>query len=389
MAAGPPAISVIMANYCGADHIDAAIRSVLGQTLTDLELIVSDDASPDDSLAIARNHATRDPRVVVIEAPANAGPAAARNRALDAARGAWIAIVDSDDLIHPQRLERMLAAATALGVDMVADDLLFFGDAPDACGRTLLQDLALRAPLQVDTRFLLRAHGGDPAVPPLGYLKPLIRAAALDGLRYDEALQVGEDYDLCLRLLFGGARYALIADPMYLYRRHSGSISHRLSQGAVAAMIAAHDSLPAPETADDARERAIWRSRLEEQQTFERLVELLKGQRAAALPLMLRPAMARRLTRSVAERLRRRDAVVAQTPVALHLSSAAGTAPSADALRVAFPPVPAAGAAWPSPPAAPAAELSALSALHDLRVTCADAAGRWAAWLLPSAYDRD
>ena len=228
-----PLVSVVMANFRGAAHLEPAMRAVLAQSERRLELILADDASDDDSVAIARAVAEGDHRVRVIASPRNRGPAATRNLALEAARGDWIAVVDSDDLIHPQRLERMLAAATALDVDMVADDLLFFGDAPDACGRTLLQDLALRAPLEVDTRFLLRAHGGDPAVPPLGYLKPLIRAAALDGLRYDEALRVGEDYDLCLRLLFGGARYALIADPMYLYRRHSGSISHRLSRSAV------------------------------------------------------------------------------------------------------------------------------------------------------------
>lgn len=378
-----PVISVVMANYCGGAHIDAAIRAVRRQSLAAFELLVSDDASTDDSLAIARRHAAEDARVRVIEAAANAGPAAARNRALDAARGEWVAIVDSDDLIHPERLERMRTAATRLGVDMIADDLVFFGDSPSACGRTLLQDMGLSAPLQVDARLLLRAHGGDREVPPLGYLKPLIRMEALGGLRYDSSLKIGEDYDLCLRLVLTGARYALMPDPMYLYRRHGGSISHRLSLPVVRAMIAAQDRLPAPADDAEARERGIWRSRLEEQQRYERLVAALKARSAAALPLMLRPAMLRRLARSVAERLSRRDAPAARSPATVHLSAGR----DAPGLAIVFPEVPEPGASWPCPPAPAAAALSALTARHDLCPVCGDATGEWARWLLPTAHE--
>ena len=382
-----PVISVIMANYCGDPHIDAAIRAVRGQTLENIELLISDDASPDDSLAVARRHAAEDNRVRVFEAPFNAGPGVARNRALDAARGDWVAIVDSDDLIHPQRLQRMLTAAGALGVDMIADDLVLFGDSPSACGRTLLQDLALSAPLAVDTSLLLRANGGDDHVPPLGYLKPLIRSATLGSLRYDETLRIGEDFDLCLRLLLGGARYALLPDPMYLYRRHSGSISYRLSLPVVEAMIAAHDRLPPPGDAAEARERQRWRDDLTEQRRFEALVASLKGRRLAeALPLMASPAMLRRLAQSVAERAsRRHEQSIAVSDATLHLS---GEPADEVPLSVAFPAPPEAGAGWPSPPATAAAALSALSARHRLTVVCRDEPGDWARWLLPAAYAR-
>lgn len=379
-----PVVSVIMANYCGGPHIDAAIRAVRQQSLAEIELLVSDDASPDDSLAIARQHAAEDPRVRVIEARANAGPGVARNRALDVARGDWVAIVDSDDLIHPQRLERMLAAASALDVDMISDDLVLFGEAPSACGCTLLQGLGLSAPFAVDIGFLLRANGGDDAVPSLGYLKPMIRSAALGSLRYDETLRIGEDYDLCLRLLLGGARYALLPDPMYLYRRHSGSISHRLSLPVVEAMIAAHDRLPPPGDAAETRARRRWRADLAEQRRFETLVAALKGRRILeALPLAARPAMLRRLTRSVIERLTRREAAAERSEATLHLSGE----PADDApLSIAFPTPPKAGAAWLTPPATVAAALSALTARHRLTIVCRDETGAWAQWLLPGAY---
>ncbi len=171
-------VSVIMANYLGAAHLDAAMRAVLAQTERRLELIVADDASDDGSVAIARAIAADDRRVRVIASDRNQGPAATRNGALDAARGDWIAVVDSDDLIHPDRLARLIAAADAAGADMVADDLVHFG-APAEGGRTLLQPLALAAPMTLTAALYLRANGGDPAVPAFGYLKPVIRRAVL------------------------------------------------------------------------------------------------------------------------------------------------------------------------------------------------------------------
>lgn len=199
-------VSVIMANYRGAEHLFAAISSVLRQSHADLELIVSDDASPDESGAIVRAVAANDARVRLIDAAMNAGPAAARNRALDAATGDWIAIVDSDDLLHVNRFERLLAAATYLGADMIADDLVFFGDTAEASGRTLLQPLDLCAPLKVTTSLFLKASGENAQIPAFGYLKPMIRRDFIGVARYDENLRIGEDYDFILRLLMSGAR---------------------------------------------------------------------------------------------------------------------------------------------------------------------------------------
>jgi succinoglycan biosynthesis protein ExoO len=77
--------------------------------------------------------------------------------------------------------------------------------------------------------------------PALGYLKPVIRASALakPGVRYDEALRIAEDYDLILRLLVRGARFRLLPELLYFYRRHAASISYRLSPATLAGMVAA------------------------------------------------------------------------------------------------------------------------------------------------------
>ncbi|MDO5370371.1 glycosyltransferase, partial [Paracoccus sp. (in: a-proteobacteria)] len=88
--AARPVVSVVMANFRGAPHLAAAMRAVLAQSERRLELILADDASDDDSVAIARGIAGTDGRVRVIASPRNQGPAATRNGALDAARGDWI-----------------------------------------------------------------------------------------------------------------------------------------------------------------------------------------------------------------------------------------------------------------------------------------------------------
>ncbi|WP_265502465.1 glycosyltransferase family 2 protein [Paracoccus beibuensis] len=353
-----------MANFQGASFLEQAMRSVLDQTYGRIELILADDASDDDSVPIARAIAQGDNRVRVLASEQNQGPAATRNRALDAARGDWIAIVDSDDLIHPQRLSRLLSAAQRQGADLVADDLVHFG-APEAQGgRTLLQPLAMDRPMIIDTAMFLRANSGDPNVPGLGYLKPLMSRRVLGRHRYDTRLQIGEDYDLILRILLDGARYVLLPDPLYAYRRHGSSISHRLSVDRMAAMLAAHRALP-PMTDPAAQKAAAAVDRhLRRTLRYERLVRDIKARRIARmLPRMADPAMLRRLVDSLQDRRRR--------------SAAQGAGPATG--PVACEPMPDPAEAWASAPASSAAAIAAEASLG--RTALPPDAPDWARWL--------
>jgi succinoglycan biosynthesis protein ExoO len=243
----------------------------------------------------------RDPRVTLIRCAKNSGPAAARNRALDPARGEWLAIVDADDVIHPERFEHLLNAAQRLHADIVADDLLCFteGGGP---AETLFRGSLPRTPFQMTAELFVGGKGLPTPALPFGYLKPLIRASVLGARRYSETLRIGEDYDLLLRLLLDGARFQIVPEPWYHYRRHSGSISHRLNRANVQAMIAADDRLVAelgPFSGSVARAFAHRRRDLSLRLKFERMVEAIKaGQFAGAttelaadprlLPLLLR-----------------------------------------------------------------------------------------------------
>jgi succinoglycan biosynthesis protein ExoO len=260
-----------------------------------LELIVSDDGSDDDSLARARAAAEGDPRLVILAGDTvRSGPAAARNRAIARARGRWLAVVDNDDFIHPERLERLIGPGEADGADIVADDLLVFYDDVEKPPHGHLRGKLAAAPSWIDAVAYERSNRllGDGAM--LGYLKPVFRRAL--AARYDESLRIGEDSELVLRLLIGGARMRLYPELGYFYRKHAASISHRLDRAAIDAMDAAYARLDPQDDRALTRELARAAAARADARAFTDLIAALKrGDVAAALAAALRRPAALRL----------------------------------------------------------------------------------------------
>lgn len=105
-------VSVVIPAYNASATLDETLQSVRAQTYQTLEILVVDDGSRDDTVAIAERHAAADPRIRVIQQE-NAGVAAARNRGWAEARADFLAFVDADDLWHATKIERQLAALKA------------------------------------------------------------------------------------------------------------------------------------------------------------------------------------------------------------------------------------------------------------------------------------
>jgi succinoglycan biosynthesis protein ExoO len=249
-----------------------------------------------------------DPRIRVIANPINRGPAYCRNRALDIARGEWVAVVDSDDIIHPERFDRLLAVADQQDGDIIADDLLLFHE--DGSPPRLMLGDETRGSFTVLTRDWVVA--GVDGSPSLGYLKPMIRADLAKQLRYDEGLRIGEDYDFVLRLLLLGARMVVVSEPFYLYRRHSASISHRLSVDDMRAMVERQTALTdthQPFSTELAAAFARRLSALKSGLAYEELVASIRGRRLTqALRLLAaEPAHLGRLWTSFVEGRQRRS----------------------------------------------------------------------------------
>lgn len=304
MLTADPVVSVIVANYNGEKFLSDALTSARAQTLREIEIIVIDDASSDASVEVANSFAREDERIRVIARKARSGPGGARNDGLAAAKGQWIAVLDSDDMMHPTRLEDLVREAGRSSADICADDLLIFQErAPPASHLSRRQRRLdwLTAPEFIGTIFSRE--------PSLGYLKPLIRRSFLvaHGIRYEPDLTIGEDYDLVLQLLAKGARFRLSNSLGYFYRKHSNSISHRLSGQNLERMLAADERLRAlfPENAPDvARAFEVRRASIQHAMAFSSIVSSLKarnfGEAGAtalrnprAIPLLAMPIAAR------------------------------------------------------------------------------------------------
>lgn len=98
-------VSVITPLYNCSDFLEKTIQSVLSQTYKNWEMFMVDDCSKDDSLEIAQRYSAQDERIKVFQLEQNSGAAVARNTAIEAATGRFIAFLDSDDLWQPEKLE--------------------------------------------------------------------------------------------------------------------------------------------------------------------------------------------------------------------------------------------------------------------------------------------
>ena len=210
-----PLVTVLVAVHDGEAYLRTALASALGQTFSDLELIVVDDASTDGTPAILA--AIGDPRMRVVQNEAQLGLAASLNRGLDEARGRYVARLDADDVAMPRRLERQLAglrAAPSLGV--VGSAVLELVDA----SRVGTMHAMPTSPDGVRWAALFSSPFFHPAV--------VVDRDVLDRheLRYDTSFEESEDYDLWSRLL-EVADGDNVPDPLVLYRVHPEQASQR------------------------------------------------------------------------------------------------------------------------------------------------------------------
>lgn len=232
-------VAVIIAARDAAETIGAAVASALAQPET-AEVVVVDDASADATGAAARQAAAGDGRLTVLRCAENLGPAAARNLAVARSSAPLIAVLDADDALLPGRFAHLLAQP---GWDLIADNIAFIGAqaavpealaaAPPGPDGSAALDLAAFVRGNLTRRGAQRAE--------LGFLKPVIRRAALDraGIAYDPALRLGEDYDLYVRAMLAGARFRLSRRVGYVARVRAGSLSGRHRTADLAALAAA------------------------------------------------------------------------------------------------------------------------------------------------------
>ncbi len=224
-----PLVSVVMPAFGVGAFIPQALASVALQTYANWEVIVVDDKGPDDGMvASVRRFAEQHPthRVELVLHDSNRGVSAARNTGIAASRGELIAFLDPDDLwfsdhlaqAHQQFIRRP-------EIDVSSGPVEVFKDGPDQANVRIAGHEAWRP------RFF-------PATLALhNFIQPsatVVRKSALDrvgGFDTDPGLQHIEDYDLWIRLIESGGRFAFVKRPTSRYRKHAGGATadlHRM-----------------------------------------------------------------------------------------------------------------------------------------------------------------
>lgn len=160
-----PLISMIVPVYNGENFIEKCIKSILDQSLKELQIIIVNDGSNDNTAAVLEKYESSDPRVKIITQE-NGGVSKARNAALEIAGGEWTAFVDADDFIKEDYCENMLAAANRLSTDV----LISCSHREGEKGEWLMDshDKLIQACFSFDeeaSRLILMHHGANYTVP--------------------------------------------------------------------------------------------------------------------------------------------------------------------------------------------------------------------------------
>jgi glycosyltransferase involved in cell wall biosynthesis len=205
-----PTFSIVIATYNAAATIAESIESALAQTLPALEVIVGDDGSTDQTAAALEPYLER----IRYFRQEHRGVASTRNAALKIARGEFLAVLDSDDVYLPERLEALAALSAARpDLDLLCTDLVYEVD-----GRPVGR-FEESCPFDVAdqrTAILDRCFCAAPAM----RRTTLIRIGG-----FDESMRIGSDWEGAIRLIHSGAAAGLVAEPLYRYRIHGGSLT--------------------------------------------------------------------------------------------------------------------------------------------------------------------
>jgi glycosyltransferase involved in cell wall biosynthesis len=222
MADKQPLVSIILPVHDGESSIAATLESAVGQTYGNTEIVVVDDGSRDGTRAIVEACVARDPRVRLI-AQANRGVAAARNRAIEAARGELIAPLDADDLWDPTKIERqvrrLLEAGDATGL------VYCWWVTIDDAGVLLDSSPAWRIEGQGADTLVQVNYTGNASVP-LYRRQILEEVGGYDMTLRDRDAEGSEDWDLALKVA-ERSRVVVTPERLVAYRKRPQSMSRR------------------------------------------------------------------------------------------------------------------------------------------------------------------
>ncbi len=211
-----PVVSVVLPVYNGAQTIGRAVRSILDQTLRDFELIVLDDGSTDETIAVVRE--LHDPRLRLIQC-SHRRVAAAANTATERAVAPFIARMDADDFAYPRRLERQLQLLHEQHLDVVGCQVRILNESGHATRSMCRYE-----------RWINEETIDGETISALRFVEfPLVNPTILARRSYFEMgfcdSDLPEDYDLMLRAVARGMRFGKVDEVLFDWTDHPGRLT--------------------------------------------------------------------------------------------------------------------------------------------------------------------
>ncbi|MBW4647117.1 MAG: glycosyltransferase [Kastovskya adunca ATA6-11-RM4] len=202
-------VSVIIPCFNAQKWVAEAIDSCLKQTYPQIEIIVIDDGSTDNSLEIVKSYKDK----VIWETGANRGGNYARNRGFTLSKGEYIQYLDADDYLLPEKIEKQVQALEATKTDVVYGDWRYKKHLPN--GNSFLEDIKTCGP---KTDFLESLLANDRWVPPVALL--FTRDIISRSSGWDENFKAAQDRDFLLSLAIDGAKFTYQPICHSIYRSH-------------------------------------------------------------------------------------------------------------------------------------------------------------------------
>ncbi len=202
-------VSIIMPNFNGGVHLSSAIDSILAQSYPNIEFIIVDDASTDNSLSVIQSY--NDKRISLIARQDNGGIVAALNDAIQVAKGDYLVRMDSDDISKSNRIEKLIECAYQNpNCTVISSQIEVFGT--DSYISDFPENTA-----GIKTALLF----GTPIAHPATMFKSTVFKS---GLRYEDKYTHQEDYWLFSKLL-KKEKFAMVHEALYAYRVHEQNIT--------------------------------------------------------------------------------------------------------------------------------------------------------------------
>jgi len=228
-----PEISVIIPVFNAKKFIKESINSVLKQTFQDIELIIVDDASTDNSLQIIKKMSQQNNKIKILVQGQNKGKAGTINSGLKEARGNYIAFLDADDLMDKTKLDEQIKVFKQNpNIDMTYTDLKNFDEQGEKgiCESVDFKSLEeplkkLQASAKSKRKFKYPSHALDKEKFIPGGSVMVKKKIINSGIKFDEELKNSEDCDFNFQVIGAGYKIKRIPKPLYLYRQHQGQKS--------------------------------------------------------------------------------------------------------------------------------------------------------------------